>query len=66
LAAETGTLGDMSEKKRKMRVPKDPIAAAAGFLKGRIPPSEVLRARAREDERRAIARREEQPDGSTR
>ena len=39
-------------------IPDDPIAAAAGFLKGRIPPSEELRERAREDERHAIERRE--------
>ena len=36
----------------------DAVATAAGALKGRIPPSETLRARARADERRAIARRE--------
>jgi bifunctional DNA-binding transcriptional regulator/antitoxin component of YhaV-PrlF toxin-antitoxin module len=36
--------------------PDDPIAAASGALKGRIPPSEVLRARARDDERHAEER----------
>jgi bifunctional DNA-binding transcriptional regulator/antitoxin component of YhaV-PrlF toxin-antitoxin module len=39
-------------------IPDDPIAAAAGFLKGRIPSSAELRARAREDERAALERRE--------
>jgi AbrB family looped-hinge helix DNA binding protein len=39
-------------------VPDDPIAAAAGALKGRIPPTDELRARAREDERRAEERRQ--------
>jgi bifunctional DNA-binding transcriptional regulator/antitoxin component of YhaV-PrlF toxin-antitoxin module len=38
-------------------VPDDPIAAAAGALKGLIPSSDELRARAREDERRAEERR---------
>ena len=47
----------MSERKKE-RAPKDPIAAAAGALVGRIPSSEVIRAQAREDERIAIARRE--------
>jgi len=39
-------------------VPDDPIAAAAGALKGRIPPAETIRARAREDERHAEERRQ--------
>lgn len=39
-------------------MPDDPVAAAAGALKGRIVSSEDLRARAREDERHAIERRE--------
>ena len=39
-------------------IPDDAIAAAAGALRGRLPASEKLRARAREGERRAIARRE--------
>jgi AbrB family looped-hinge helix DNA binding protein len=39
-------------------IPDDPIAAAAGALKGRIGSSDDLRARAREDERHAIERRE--------
>jgi bifunctional DNA-binding transcriptional regulator/antitoxin component of YhaV-PrlF toxin-antitoxin module len=39
-------------------VPDDPVAAAAGFLKGRIPPTEELRSDAREDERAALERRE--------
>lgn len=41
-------------------VPDDPIAAAAGALKGRIPPSDEIRARAREDEQRAEERRQQQ------
>jgi hypothetical protein len=41
-------------------VPDDPIAAAAGALKGRIPPTETIRARAREDERHAEERRQRQ------
>jgi bifunctional DNA-binding transcriptional regulator/antitoxin component of YhaV-PrlF toxin-antitoxin module len=40
--------------------PDDPIAAASGALKGLIPPTEVLRARAREDERHAEERRQRQ------
>jgi len=40
-------------------IPDDPIDAAGGALKGRIPSSEAVRARAREDERRAAARRAE-------
>jgi len=40
-------------------IPDDPIEAAGGALKGRIPSSEAIRARAREDERRAAARREQ-------
>lgn len=40
-------------------IPDDPIAAAAGFLKGRIPSSDEIRARAREDETVAIDRREQ-------
>jgi hypothetical protein len=39
-------------------IPDDPIKAAAGALKGRIPPTETIRARAREDERRAEGRRQ--------
>ena len=38
-------------------MPDDPIAAARGILKDRIPGTDVLRARAREDERRAEERR---------
>ena len=40
-------------------IPDDPIEAAGGALKGRIPSSEAVRARAREDERRAAARRDQ-------
>ena len=40
-------------------IPDDPIEAAAGALRGRMPASETIRARAREDERRAAARREQ-------
>lgn len=39
-------------------IPDDPIEAAAGALRDRIEASEKLRARAREDERRALQRRE--------
>jgi hypothetical protein len=39
-------------------VPDDPIEAARGALKDRIPPSETVRARAREDDRSATRRRE--------
>jgi bifunctional DNA-binding transcriptional regulator/antitoxin component of YhaV-PrlF toxin-antitoxin module len=38
--------------------PDDPIAAAAGALKGRIPPTETIRARARADELHAEERRQ--------
>lgn len=40
-------------------VPDDPIEAARGALKGRIPPSEAIRERAREDERHTVERREQ-------
>jgi bifunctional DNA-binding transcriptional regulator/antitoxin component of YhaV-PrlF toxin-antitoxin module len=40
--------------------PDDPIAAAAGALRGQIAPSEELRARARDDERHAEERRQRQ------
>jgi AbrB family looped-hinge helix DNA binding protein len=40
-------------------VPDDPIEAAGGALRGRIPASETLRARAREDERRASESRQQ-------
>ena len=39
-------------------VPDDPIGAAGGALKGRVPSSETIRARAREDERQAAGHRE--------
>ena len=39
-------------------VPDDPVEAAAGALKGRIPSSEAIRARARADEEHALERRE--------
>lgn len=39
-------------------VPDDPVEAAAGALKGRIPASEEIRERAREDDRRAVERRD--------
>lgn len=41
-------------------VPDDPIEAARGALRGRIPASEAVRARAREDERRASETRQRQ------
>jgi hypothetical protein len=47
-----------TRKKQETRAPEDPIVAAAGLLKGRIPPVDVIRAQARHDERNAIARRE--------
>jgi bifunctional DNA-binding transcriptional regulator/antitoxin component of YhaV-PrlF toxin-antitoxin module len=37
-------------------LPEDPIAAARGALKGRLPPTEKLRAAARRDEERAERR----------
>jgi AbrB family looped-hinge helix DNA binding protein len=37
--------------------PDDPIAAARGILKGRIGPTEELRAQARRDEEHALRRR---------
>jgi hypothetical protein len=46
------------DREKRQGVPQDPIAAAAGSLKGRLPPIEVIRAQAREDERIAIERRE--------
>lgn len=39
-------------------VPDDPVEAAAGALKGRIPASERIREQARQDERLAVERRE--------
>lgn len=39
-------------------MPDDPIEAASGALRGRIPASEIVRARAREDERRARTARQ--------
>lgn len=48
---------DLGDRVVLRPVPDDPIEAAAGALKGRIPPSETIRARAREDERRAVERR---------
>ena len=41
-------------------IPDDPIGAARGALKGRIPSSETIRARARADERQASERRAQQ------
>ena len=52
------TIEDRGDSVVLRPIPDDPIAAAAGALRGRIGSSEDLRARAREDERRAIERRE--------
>jgi bifunctional DNA-binding transcriptional regulator/antitoxin component of YhaV-PrlF toxin-antitoxin module len=52
------TIEDRGDSVVLRPIPDDPIAAAAGFLKGRIPPTEEVRARAREDEATAIERRE--------
>ena len=49
---------DLGDRVVLRPIPDDPIGAAAGALRGRIGSSEDLRARAREDERRAIERRE--------
>jgi AbrB family looped-hinge helix DNA binding protein len=39
-------------------VPDDPVEAASGALRGRIPATEAVRARAREDERQASESRQ--------
>lgn len=52
------TIEDRGDSVVLRPLPDDPIAAAAGFLRGRIPSSEEIRARAREDERVAGERRE--------
>ena len=49
---------DLGDRLVVRPMPDDPVAAARGILKGRIAPSEVLRAQAREDESRAEARRQ--------
>ena len=49
---------DLGDTSSSGPVPDDPIAAARGALKGRIPPSEELRAVARADEEHAVKRRE--------
>jgi len=51
---------DLGDRVLLRPMPDDPIAAARGILKGRIAPSEVLRAQARQDERRAEERRQRQ------
>jgi len=38
-------------------LPEDPVAAARGALKGRLPPTEVLRRQTRRDEQAAEDRR---------
>lgn len=48
---------DLGDRVVLRPVPDDPIGAARGVLKGRIPATEAIRARAREDERRAAGRR---------
>jgi AbrB family looped-hinge helix DNA binding protein len=52
------TIEDRGDSVVLRPIPDDPIEAAAGALRGRIGSSEEIRARAREDERRAIERRE--------
>ena len=51
---------DLGDRVVLRPMPDDPIAAARGILKGRIPGTDVLRARAREDERHAEERRQRQ------
>jgi hypothetical protein len=54
----TGLSGNGRRRSRRgMKPSADPIEAAAGWLKDRIPPSDILRAHARADEERALARR---------
>lgn len=48
---------DLGESVVLRPVPDDPVGAARGALKGRIPSSESIRARARADERQASERR---------
>ncbi len=48
---------DLGDRVVLRLLPDDPIAAARGILKGRVPDTDVVRARAREDERRAEERR---------
>lgn len=50
-------LEDLGESVVLRPIPDDPIGAARGALKGRIPSSETIRARARADERQAAERR---------
>lgn len=52
------TIEDRGDSVVLRPMPDDPVGAAAGALKGRIGSSDDLRARAREDERHAIERRE--------
>lgn len=52
------TIEDRGDSVVLRPMPDDPIEAAAGALRGRIGSSDELRARAREDERHAIERRE--------
>ena len=44
------SLEDLGDHVIVRPIPDDPIAAARGALKGRVGPTEELRARAREDE----------------
>lgn len=48
---------DLGDRVVLRPLPEDPIAAARGALKGRLSPSERLRAKARQDEVAAEARR---------
>jgi len=43
-------LEDLGDRVVVTPIPDDPIAAARGILKGQLPPTEELRARARRDE----------------
>lgn len=48
---------DLGDRVVVKPLPEDPIAAARGALKGRIGPTDELRAKARQDEREAEQRR---------
>ena len=55
--AQSVAIEDLGDRVVVKPLPDDPIAAARGALKGRMGPVEALRARAREDEAAAEARR---------
>ncbi len=56
-AATTVQVEDLGDRVVVRPLPDDPIAAARGALKGRLPSTAKLRARARKDEAAARARR---------